>query len=76
MSAAPAPYRAAPCSSRYQVVGPVLRGKDVVISTVARVETGDEEQDRLMAERIAAALNHVDGIATDVLVRTRCERPS
>lgn len=70
------PVRAAPCSSRYQVVGPLRCGKDVVVGTIARIETGDEAQDKALAERIAAALNHVDGIPTDVLVRTRVGRPS
>lgn len=65
------PYRAAPSASRYQVVGPVMRGKDTIISTIARVETGDEEQDRQLAERIAAALNFCDGIATQTLEASR-----
>ncbi|HAM58560.1 MAG TPA: hypothetical protein DCQ64_25375 [Candidatus Rokubacteria bacterium] len=65
------PYHAAPCASRYQVVGPVLRGKDLVVATIARVETGDEEQDRELAERIAAALNFCDGMATVTLVESR-----
>lgn len=70
------PFRVAPSSSRYQVVGPVLRGKDTVVSTVARVETGDESQDRAMAERIAACLNAFDGIETSVILVARAGRPS
>lgn len=70
------PYHAAPCASRYQIVGPVLRGKDLVIATIARVETGDEEQDKLLAERIAAALNFVDGLHTSLLIESRAGRAS
>lgn len=73
---APELFRAAPCSSRYQVVGPIRRGKDVVVGTVARVETGDEAQDQAMAHRIAAALNYVDGIETVTLEDASRRRPS
>lgn len=70
------PYSAAPCASRYQVVGPILRGKDLVVGTIARVETGDEEQDRELAERIAAALNFCDGLHTSLLIESRAGRAS
>lgn len=78
MSATPAtePFRAAPCSSRYQVVGPIRCGKDVVIGTVARIETGDEAQDAAIAARIAAALNYVEGIDTAQLESVRSRRPA
>lgn len=65
------PYHAAPSASRYQVIGPVMRGKDLVVATIARVETGDEEQDKELAERIAAALNFVDGLSTATLTESR-----
>lgn len=70
------PYHAAPSASRYQVVGPFLRGKDLVVGTIARIETGDEDQDRELAERIAAALNFVDGIHTSILEASRAGRAS
>lgn len=76
MSAAPAPYRVAPSATRYQIVGPLLRGKDATVGTIARVETGDEAQDRELAERIAAALNFVDGFATSELVAARARAAS
>ena len=70
------PYRAYPGVVRYYVVGPFHRGKDLLIGTVARIETGDEAQDAAIAARIAAALNYVEGIDTAQLESVRSRRPA